>query len=501
MDDARAPEGSFDLFALPLGGVIEAALEAIVMVDEHQQVVALNPAAQTLFACSAAQALGQPLARFIPPRYRELHESLALRFISESVDPRRMLPHRQVRALRANGEEFPAEVWLSTVEVAGSAGPRHYVAALLRDLSAERNLAEELRALQQRLRAVFELAPVALWIADNDRIVFANRAASQLLGADHTLLGESVYSLLRPESHATLREQVARALAGAAEVGLVQGRLLRPDGDSREVEIALAALPDHGRTTVQMVVADVTQRRAEERELQRSQRLLRRLSASLVEAREEERRRIARELHDELGQRLTALKMDLSSLAADAGAGPCVLRVPAMLTMLDETVASVRRIAGDLRPLMLDDLGLAAAIEWLASEAARRLGIRVEVRLDDIGEVGERVAIALYRMVQEALTNVARHAGATTASVELRRDGRALLLTVHDDGAGFPERALQRDGRWGLLGMRERADMLGGRLEIDNPPGGGARVRVRLPLDDADAAAGPAPEHESWQTP
>jgi two-component system sensor histidine kinase UhpB len=488
---------SFDLFALPLGGVIEAALEAIVLVDEHQHIVALNPAALHLFGCSAVDALGQPLARFIPARYRELHDSLARGFAPEGDDRRRMRPHRQVRALRAGGEEFPAEVWLSTVEVAGGAGPRHYVAALLRDLSAERSLHEELRALQQRLRAVFELAPVALWIADNDRIVFANRAAVQLLGAQHSLLGESVYALLRPESHAELRRQVAGALAGATEAGLVHGRLVRADGDDREVEIALAALPDHGRTTVQMVVADVTQRRAAARELERSQRQLRRLSASVVEAREEERRRIARELHDELGQRLTALKMDLASLAAADGGEARAERIPAMLAMLDETVASVRRIAGDLRPLMLDDLGLNAAIEWLAGEASRRLGIRVEVGLDDLGGVDERVAIALYRMVQEALTNVARHANATTASVELRHSGAELQLTVRDDGIGYPEHALQREGRWGLLGMRERADMLGGRLEIGNPAGGGACVRVRLPLEHVD----PPLEHDQWQTP
>ncbi len=497
MSDAT-PAGGLDLFALPLGGVLQAAHEAILMVDESQQVVALNPAAQRIFGCSAGQALGRRLEEFIPTRHRGLHEQLVRDWSAALGDDHSVRTHRQVTALRADGREFPAEVWLSGVDVAGPEGTRRFVAALLHDLSGERGLRDELRSLQQRLRAVFELAPVALWIADSDRIVFANRAAGRLLGDAHPLVGESVYSLLQPDSHAALRDQVAGVLAGAHGVGMVQGRLLRPDGQPREVEIALAALPDHGRTTVQMVVADVTQRRAEAREARRTQRQLRQLSVSVMEAREEERRRIARELHDELGQRLTALKMELSSLS-DGGTDRGT-RLPAMLGMLDETVAALRRIAADLRPLMLDDLGLNAAIEWLGNEASRRLGIRVQVDLDEVPDVDERVAIALYRMVQEALTNVARHARARQASVQLRRRNDGLHLSVRDDGVGFPERALQREGRWGLLGMRERAELLGGRLEIDNPPGGGARVRVHLPPAHDTRTAATA-DDEPWPTP
>ena len=132
--------------------------------------------------------------------------------------------------------------------------------------------------------------------------------------------------------------------------------------------IAIASLPDHGRTVVQMVITDITERARESRELERSRRSLRRLSASMVQAREDERRRIARELHDELGQRLTALKMELSSLDGEAAGATRAGRIDAMLEMVDDTVATVRRIATELRPLMLDDLGLNAAIEWLADE-------------------------------------------------------------------------------------------------------------------------------------
>ena len=148
------------------------------------------------------------------------------------------------------------------------------------------------------------------------------------------------------------------------------GRILRPDGQARDVEIASAALPDHGRTVVQMVVTDITERQRQLQEHQRHRLELRRLSASVVDAREEERKRIARELHDELGQRLTALKMELASLRPPGAPACDPQRIRSLLEMIDDTVAAVRRIAADLRPLMLDDLGLNAAIESLARDAA-----------------------------------------------------------------------------------------------------------------------------------
>jgi signal transduction histidine kinase len=231
-----------------------------------------------------------------------------------------------------------------------------------------------------------------------------------------------------------------------------------------------------------MVISDVTERRAKAVEIEDSRRLLRRLSASVVEAREEERRRIARELHDELGQRLTALKIDLANLATSTALGTSDPRVANMSATIDDTLASVRRIASDLRPLMLDDLGLNAAIEWLADDASRRIGIDVQANLPpQEPALDQRVAIALYRMVQEALTNVARHARATEVTIDLRAEGDSLLLSVVDDGVGLAEGALQRNGSFGLLGLRERAHMLGGEVQVSAEPGGGTRLAVRVP--------------------
>lgn len=184
-----------------------------------------------------------------------------------------------------------------------------------------------------------------------------------------------------------------------------------------------------------------------------------------------------------------ALKIELAGLATSPPAPPSPQRISGMVTILDETIASLRRIAADLRPLMLDDLGLNAAIEWLAAEAARRLDIEVSLHLGESDPpVDDRLATALFRMVQEALNNVACHSRATDVRIALRHDARELRLTIEDNGVGFPAGADQRAGKSGLLGMREQVAMLGCEMEWLNAPDGGARVSIRLPLP---AAAGP----------
>ena len=480
-------------FDAPLASLARIAHEAIVIIDEAQRIVMLNPAAQSMFGCSATDALGAPLSRFVPERFRAAHARDVERFGASGVAGRAMAERATVTGLRANGEEFPAAISIARIDAIGQPANRSYFAALMCDLSVEQGLRFEIDALRRGFRTVVEMAPNAMWIAESERIVFVNRACVALFGAasPEQLLGRSIYELLDEASRDAVRAEVARALAAKSGAPLLVERIERLDGTPRDVEIAVAALPDHGRTTLQMVISDITQRRRESLEQQRLRDTLRKLSQRLVEVREDERRRIARELHDELGQRLTALKMDLASLAPGSRSTASRARIAAMLEMLDDTVASLRRIASDLRPLMLDDLGLDAAIEWLAHDAARRMRIEVTA---EIGEgacaIDERSAIALYRMVQEALTNVARHARASVVRIALERRGDEVVLTVRDNGVGFPDRRTVRDDSLGLLGISERALMLGGRMEVDNPPGGGGQLEVHLPAVPAPLADG-----------
>lgn len=477
---------SVDFLQLPLGAIAEAAHCAIVLVDAAYSIVATNEAAARVFDCTQTALLGQPLSRFVPESRRAADEAKVQAFEFAGLSDRRMLSQEAIRARRANGGEFPAEISISRVELLIEGRQRAYFVAILRDLSDERDLRVEVAKLNARMRAVLDLMPVPIWIIDAHRIVYANRTAAGLFGLSdpQQLIGRSIHELLATSGPITLQSHLDTANQGdASQPALIAGTLMRTDGQTRHVEIATSALPDHGRTVLQMVIIDVTENRNQIEEQAQHRQELRRLAASVVEAREEERRRIARELHDELGQRLTALKMEISSLRSPGPGGIERERITGMLEMVDSSVAALRRISADLRPLILDDLGLNAAIEWLARDAARRLGIEVTVHLGaEDPPLAQGADIALYRMVQEALTNVGRHASATEVHIELVQSDSELALTVRDNGSGFPDRSLRQEGRYGLLGMRERALALGGRLDIDTPPGGGGRITVHLPL-------------------
>ena len=228
---------------------------------------------------------------------------------------------------------------------------------------------------------------------------------------------------------------------------------------------------------------EVHAREQAEDEQRRSVEQLRALAARMQTAREEERTRVAREIHDELGQALTAIKIDLTALLPNvlADAGPKLQRYQTVFRVLDEAIHSVRRIATDLRPGVLDDLGLLAAIEWAVEEFQARTGIQSCVSLPDAEPVLDaESSTALFRILQEALTNVARHARATRVTVRLAQGDRGLSLEVQDNGEGIPE--AQRASRsLGVLGMRERVILLGGEFSIGSTPKNGTTVTVRIP--------------------
>ena len=334
------------------------------------------------------------------------------------------------------------------------------------------------------LRAVFDQSSSAVCITTDDHIVFTNPAFAAFFGVTQreTLVGCSVYSLLASPLHDALLKQGQRALTTVVPSQLVHQQMTHHDGTTRDLIWAASALPELGSGVLQRVLSDVTEQTRERLAWERSRRELQRLSANQVDAREAERRHIAREMHDELGQRLTALKMELSSLARQRHHDSDE-RISAMLNMVDETVASVRRIASDLRPMMLDDLGLNPAIEWLARESAQRMNIEVSLNLEEHVLPNEnQLTIAIYRIVQEALTNIARHANATSVHIETKREGDELRVVVIDNGRGFSTQAMERDDSHGLIGIRERTLSLGGHFEIGNLPTGGARIAIRLPL-------------------
>jgi two-component system sensor kinase len=273
---------------------------------------------------------------------------------------------------------------------------------------------------------------------------------------------------------------------------------LRADGEEFPIDASITATEVGDQKLYTVILRDVTERKRMEAELQRllheqrqaealvreSRDRLRELSSALQTVREEEKTRIARELHDELGQALTALKMDTVAIASELDPAQVVLRkrTEGMKQIIDGTVSSVRRIAADLRPVMLDNLGLVPTLEWLASEFSRRTNIRAALHIPDenLGVSGD-AATAIFRIVQEALTNVARHSGADEVAIEVRRGSGSVTVTIRDNGRGFSEPDTRKARSFGLLGMRERAYVLGGEFKISRLAHKGTQIEAVIP--------------------
>jgi signal transduction histidine kinase len=236
--------------------------------------------------------------------------------------------------------------------------------------------------------------------------------------------------------------------------------------------------------------SEIAERKTAEDRLRDSEVKLRALAARLLSIREEERARIAREIHDELGQVLTGLKMDVMWLGKqlDNDQQPLLARIDTMRTLIDSTVQVVRRISTGMRPEILDDMGLVAAIGWQAKEFQKRLGIRCRVELPvQQAHLGSELSTAVFRIFQEILTNIARHAKASSVSVQLDISRFRLTLNVKDDGTGLDENAVHARESLGLLGMRERAQLFGGQVSFHSASGQGTTVTVSIPLSDQPA--------------
>ena len=282
-----------------------------------------------------------------------------------------------------------------------------------------------------------------------------------------------------------VREAIIRAVRGKKDFDVAY-RILLPDGSVRNIHALGRPFVNRTGEVVEFsgVSMDVTERKLAEQAVQLSLEQHRTLAARLERVREEERTRLARTIHDDLGQVLTGIKLDLRTELdhPPPSRRARARRFQAILKLIDDAIQSVRKIATELRPGILDDLGLVAAMEWAAQEFAARTGAKCTLDLPREDPVTEpEAATAMYRILQEALTNIARHAEATEFSVRLGEESGLVRLEVRDNGKGFQEARLPAGGSLGIVGMRERALLLGGRLTIVSAPGEGAMLTAWIP--------------------
>ena len=360
---------------------------------------------------------------------------------------------------------------------------------MVRDLLRQAALDAALKESDAQLRHMIQSARDAIVTIDSARrVVFFNAAAEQMFGVrPESAVGSDIELLLArclsPAQLAKLLgylDQGWRSPDGRVVLGIVES--LR-DEHEFPVELSLSTTAFHGEILLTAVFRDLTERQRAERELLETNRQLQALSASLQSVREQERTAIARELHDELGQMLTGIRMEVSWLGGRLTAGQQALadKVASIKGQIDQSIASVRRMSSELRPLVLDDLGFAAAAGWYVDQFSTRTGLPVSLTLPEVDPPrGDAVATALFRVLQESLTNVARHAQATQVDVRLDFVDDSWALSIRDDGAGFVHDPGRR-GDIGLVGMRERAQILGGQFSVTTAPGAGTLIEVRIP--------------------
>jgi PAS domain S-box-containing protein len=459
-----------------LRAILDAALDAFMLIDGDGIVQFWNRQAEALFGWTAAEALGRRLsALVIPERSRERHDRGVADFggaATGSVVNRRT----ELIACRNDGSEFPLE--LTVVPV--SDGVTRMFSAFARDLS-ERKHEEAERRFQSSILENVHDSVIAVDLQGCVR--YWNQGAEALYGYTAAeMIGRSM-QVVYPEggSVAGDMERILSAGKTSEEV-----RRRRKDGTPLWVELRRSVMRnEHGDVVGLLGVAtDITERRRVTAELKTSHGRLRNLAGRLRQVREEERTSIARQIHDEMGQVLTALRLDVAWLEARLPQNPSLLdKCQTMAKLIEATIGRVRTLATELRPAVLDNLGLPAAIEWEAQEFARRTGIRCELHLAaDLARLDPDRATDLFRILQEALTNVARHAMAHRVQVELQLEQGEVVLHVDDDGRGITPGEAEDQRSLGLLGMRERALLWDGSVDVHAGIDGGTRVAVRLPL-------------------
>ncbi len=364
----------------------------------------------------------------------------------------------------------------------------------------ERELREALesaRATDRRLHSIVDSAMDAIITVDSkQRITLFNRAAERIFGYEsREVLGQPLDMLMPGRFRGTHHKHVEHfGDTGVSSRPMGHMRIVaaqRHNGEEFPIDASISQVEVGGERYFTVILRDVSRRVAAEKDLKQVREDLRELAVASRTAREQENARISRELHDELGQNLTSLKMDLAWLEQALKEPDTEVKktLADMRKLLDTTMAAARRISADLRPLLLDDLGLAAALEWLAQETGRRHGFAVKLDIgEDCKQLAEPLASQLFRVVQESLTNVARHAEAKIVSIRIVRKGNEVQLRVEDDGRGLSPADLEKKGSFGLTGIRERVYMLNGRVDFRGEPGRGTRIVVAVPAPEAKVA-------------
>ncbi len=457
--------------------------EAVIATDSEGRISFLNPIAAALTGWGVAEALNQPIGNVL----KLINEKSGMTADNEVL---RVLKEKQILAVANHVELVTRDGREVSVEHSAApifAGEEEVIGVVLvfRDVSERRQ--QQIETAEQA--ALLELTQDSVFVIDMEGVVlFWSRGAEAMLGYTKAqATGRIAHELLCtefPVPFSAIRAELMR-------VGHWEGDLIKTAQDGRRVVVSGRWALQWGKRDqaprVLVINSDITERKRGEESLILQKEQMRALAERLQWVREEDRKKVARELHDQIGQILTAVKMDMTWMSRHLPKSEVALldRITESIQLINDGVKAVRTICSGLRPGVLDDLGLAAAIEWQASEFTSRNGVPCQVTVPpvDLHLDGDR-ATATFRIFQECLTNVIRHAQAESVRVTLCQEEDGILLVVEDDGIGFSEARLSNSlESLGVLGMKERAQFCGGDVRISSSPGNGTTVTVRVPLD------------------
>ncbi|MEO7445192.1 MAG: PAS domain S-box protein [Ferruginibacter sp.] len=357
---------------------------------------------------------------------------------------------------------------------------------IIRDVSSRIKAAEALKQSENKYRLLFNQNPMPMWMISlpERKFLDVNPAAVELYGYSREEFLTMTITDIRPKEAKTLfNNQINKFKSGIQHAGVWQHT--KKNGKVMNVNIISHDIVYEGLHAKLILANDVTEKLVAEEKLKKSNEDFRQLASHMETVREAERTNIAREIHDELGQQLTGLKMDISWLKRRINSTDPIIqqKIDETLGLIDNTVNSVRKIATELRPSILDDLGLVAAMDWQSEEFQKRSEIKVDFTYNDSNiEIAAPVATQVFRMYQESLTNVLRHSGASKVKSTLNVRNNVLILNISDNGKGFNAEEIEHKKTLGLLGMRERASILGGSFEVSGKPGKGTHVIIVVPL-------------------